>query len=335
MRRRAAGPHGIAPPQRRIFMFHACAQSPISGGAESSAASPSEREGRALTILEAVILGIVQGVFMFVPVSSTAHLVIAQHLMINAGSSLPPPESPEMILFDLIVHVGTLVSIAIVFRNSLRYLVVSTFTDMAAYARAPGGWGSVGPVLKLMILGAVTVFVTGVLGLIFKDRIETVFGAPQIVAVTLAITGLLLWLTDRLGPRPIGLKGIGFGIAIIIGVAQAAALVPGISRSGITIIAGLFAGLKRRWAAEYSFLVAIPTILAATVVQGLREVEPGAVEALGYAPLLVGFAVSAAVGTVALKLVLALLYRAQLKVFSVYLFILAGFVALGFLDGLL
>jgi undecaprenyl-diphosphatase len=190
------------------------------------------------------------------------------------GSSLPPPESPEMILFDLIVHVGTLVSIAIVFWGSLRYLAIRTFVDLAAYARAPGGWGAVGPVLRLMILGATTVFVTGVLGLVFKDRIELVFGAPQIVAITLATTGLLLWLTDRLGPRPVGLKSIGFKIAIIIGIAQAAALVPGISRSGITIIAGLFAGLKRRWAAEYSFLIAIPTILAATVVQGLREVEP-------------------------------------------------------------
>jgi undecaprenyl-diphosphatase len=118
-----------------------------------------------LTILEAFILSIVQGVFMFVPVSSTAHLVIAQHLMINAGASLPPPESPEMILFDLIVHVGTLVSIAIVFWSSLRYLVLATFAEMAAFARAPGGWWTVGPVLRLMIFGAVTVFVTGVLGL--------------------------------------------------------------------------------------------------------------------------------------------------------------------------
>ncbi|MFN4274606.1 MAG: undecaprenyl-diphosphate phosphatase [Aliihoeflea sp.] len=288
-----------------------------------------------MTILEAFILGIVQGVFMFVPVSSTAHLVIAQHLMINAGASLPPPESPEMILFDLIVHVGTLVSIAIVFWSSLRYLVLATSAEMAAFARAPGGWGIVGPVLRLMIFGAVTVFVTGVLGLVFKDWIELVFASPKIVAFTLATTGLLLWLTDRLGPRPIGLKGIGFRIAIIIGIAQAAALVPGISRSGITIIAGLFAGLKRRWAAEYSFLVAIPTILAATIVQSAREVEPGALEALGYVPLLVGFLVSAIVGTIALKLVLVLLYRAQLKVFAIYLFLLAGLVALGFLDGLL
>jgi undecaprenyl-diphosphatase len=318
-----------------ILLFRATTQSLNQMRAESSARLPWRGKDRALTILEAVILGIVQGVFMFVPVSSTAHLVITQHLMINAGSSLPPPESPEMILFDLILHVGTLVSIVIVFWSSLRFLLVSTLTDMAGFARRPGGWGAVGGNLRLMIFGAVTVLVTGVLGLIFKERIEVVFGAPHMVAVTLAITAVLLWLTDRLGPRPIGLKGIGFRIAIIIGIAQAVALVPGISRSGITIIAGLFAGLRRRWAAEYSFLVAIPTILAATVVQGLREVEPGAVEALGYAPLLVGFVVSAAVGTVALKLVLVLLYRAQRKVFSVYLFIMAGFVALGFLDGLL
>ncbi len=294
---------------------------------------PGRRER--LTILEAIILGIVQGVFMFVPVSSTAHLVIAQHLMIERGSAIPAPDSPEMILFDLVVHVGTLVSVAIVFHRTLRFLALNSLADLGRFAAAPGPWSSLGPFMRLMIYGAVTVGVTGVLGLLFKDRIETVFGAPQLIAATLATTGLLLWLTDRLGPRPLGLKRLGFGIAILIGVAQAMALVPGISRSGITIIAGLFAGLRRRWAAEYSFLVAIPTILAATVVQGLRELEPGAIETLGYGALVAGFVVSAIVGTLALRLVLVLLYRAQLKVFSIYLWALAGFVALGYLDGLL
>ncbi|TVQ35141.1 MAG: undecaprenyl-diphosphate phosphatase [Geminicoccaceae bacterium] len=282
-----------------------------------------------MTYLEAIILGIVQGVFMFVPVSSTAHLVLTQHWLIAQGSALPPPESPAMILFDLVVHVGTMVSVVVVFRQSLLYLVRSTLAQAWTLAR---GHPVIGPSLWLVLMGALTVFVTGVLGLIFKRSIEIAFAAPEIIVVTLTITGILLWLTDRLGPRTVGLKGIGPRIALIVGAAQALALVPGISRSGITIIAGLFAGLKRRWAAEFSFLVAIPTILAATALQSLEVMNAGGLDGVGPGPLLVGFLVSAVVGIYALKLVLALLYRARLKVFSFYIWTFAALIAFGVLD---
>jgi undecaprenyl-diphosphatase len=289
-----------------------------------------------VTLLEALILGAVQGVFMFVPVSSTAHLVITQHLMIRGGSALPPPDSPEMILFDLVVHVGTLVSIAIVFHRSLAHLALATWQDTAEFLRRPTLRPRIGIYLRLVLLGLLTVLVTGVLGLAFKGQIERVFGAPQVVAAMLAVTAVLLWVTDRLGPRRIGLRDIGIVIAVAVGVAQALALVPGISRSGITIIAALLLGMRRRWAAEYSFLVAIPTILAATLVQGAGVVASGnALAGVGAGPLVVGFAVAAVVGTVALRLVLVLLYRAQLKIFSIYLFGFAALVAAGALDGLL
>jgi undecaprenyl-diphosphatase len=288
-----------------------------------------------VTYLEAAILGIVQGVFMFVPVSSTAHLVITQHLMIEGGSAMPPPESPEMILFDLVVHVGTMVSVAVVFWKSLRALTLRTFVDLADIARRRGGPLRIGPFLWLMLMGALTVLVTGVLGLIFKSTIEQVFATPRILVFTLSVTAVLLYLTDRLGRRPLGIKAIGPRIAIVVGVAQFLALVPGFSRSGLTIIAGLFSGLKRRWAAEYSFLVAIPTILAASLLQAAEVFDGSGLGGVGPGPLLVGFAVSAAVGVVALRIVLVLLFRAQLKVFSVYLLLLAGLVATGVLDGLL
>jgi undecaprenyl-diphosphatase len=288
-----------------------------------------------VTYLEAAILGIVQGVFMFVPVSSTAHLVITQHLMIEGGSAIPPPESPEMILFDLVVHVGTMISVAVVFWSSLRALTVRTVVDLAAIAGGPGWPPRVGPFLWLMLMGALTVLVTGVLGLIFKSTIEQVFGTPRILVVTLSVTAILLYLTDRLGRRPLGIKAVGPRIAIVVGIAQFLALIPGFSRSGLTIIAGLFSGLKRRWAAEYSFLVAIPTILAASLLQAVEVFDGAGLGGVGMGPLLVGLVVSAAVGVVALRIVLLLLFRAQLKVFSVYLLLLAGLVATGVLDGLL
>lgn len=298
-------------------------------------ARPATIRNQYLTYLEAIILGIIQGVFMFVPVSSTAHLVIAQHLMISMGSQMPPPESPEMILFDLVVHVGTLVSIAIIFWRSLSTLVVCTLRDTLDLARHPAMSPKVGPFLWLMLMGAITVVVTGVLGLIFKRWFETVFATPQMLAVTLSITAVLLYLTDRLGPRPLGIKKIGVRIAVVIGLAQCLALIPGLSRSGMTIIAGLFSGLKRRWAAEYSFLVAIPTILAASLLQNIEVFTGGGLIAIGIGPLVAALIVSAVVGTAALKLVLVLLYRAQLKVFSIYLIVMAALVAVGTLDGIL
>lgn len=286
-----------------------------------------------MSYLEAIILGLVQGVFMFIPVSSTAHLVVTQHLMIAHGSDMPAPESPAMILFDLVVHVGTLVSIAIVFRKSLSALIRAVLAETATRLRGAGR--GIGAFTWLFLMGMLTVLVTGVLGLIFKRSFELVFGAPQVLVITLSLTALLLFLTDRLPRRKLGIKGIGPKIAIIIGVAQALALIPGISRSGITIIAGLFSGLKRRWAAEYSFLVAIPTILAASLLQSVEVVQGSGLEGVGAGPLLTGFVVAAISGTIALKLVLALLYRAQLKVFSVYLVLLAALIGFGVLDGII
>ncbi|MFN3663805.1 undecaprenyl-diphosphate phosphatase [Yoonia sp.] len=286
-----------------------------------------------MTYLEAIILGLVQGIFMFVPVSSTAHLVLTQHLMIAGGSQMPSPESPAMILFDLVVHVGTLISIAVVFWKSLSALLHRTVTETTRQFRTPGQ--GVGPFSRLFLMGMLTVLVTGVLGLLFKSTLELVFSAPQVLVVTLSLTAVLLFLTDRLPKRPLGVKSIGPRIAIIIGVAQALALIPGISRSGITIIAGLYSGLKRRWAAEYSFLVAIPTILAASLMQSVEVMRGAGLEGVGVGPMLVGFVVAAVSGTFALKLVLSLLYKAQLKVFSIYLIALAAVIGFGLLDGII
>ncbi len=302
-------------------------------GNKRSRESSALTTGKYVSYLEAIILGLVQGVFMFVPVSSTAHLVVTQHLMIAQGSNMPAPESPAMILFDLVVHVGTLVSIAIVFWKSLSALVRATVTETTSRLRVQGQ--GMGAFTRLFLMGMLTVLITGVLGLLFKRTFELVFSAPQVLVVTLSLTALLLFLTDRLPKRPLGIKSLGPRIAIVIGVAQALALIPGISRSGITIISGLFSGLKRRWAAEYSFLVAIPTILAASLLQSVEVMRGAGLDGVGPGPMLVGFVVAAISGTVALKLVLALLYKAQLKVFSVYLVALAAAIGFGVLDGII
>ncbi len=226
-----------------------------------------------------------------------------------------------MVLFDLVVHAGTLVSIVIVFRQTLAHWTRGLLRDLGiATVGAPAVSMPAGGRmhLRLAVLAAVTVGVTGGVGLVLYGVFAAVFERPLLIAATLAITGVILWSTDRLAPRRRGLRRLGPGTAVVIGLAQAAALLPGISRSGTTIAAGLYCGLRRRWAAEYSFLVAVPTIVAATVVQSREVFTSDEAFTIGWPALVVGFIVAAVVGTFALKLVLRLLYRARLRYFAYY-----------------
>ncbi len=279
-----------------------------------------------MAIWVAAVLGIIQGIFMFFPVSSTSHLALTQHWLIGRGEELPPPESPEMILFDLVVHVGTLVSIAVVFRKSLTVYIrrtISGFNELFSGERTPMG----NLYVKLTLLGLLSVLVTGMLGLPLKNIFESVFANPYAISSTLVITGILLWWTDVLPARTVGLRDIGIRIAIIIGIAQGLALLPGISRSGMTIAFALLAGVKRRWAAEYSFFIAFPTILGASLLQSIEVFRIGGWEAFDFPVFTIAFFVSAIVGILALYLVLALLYRAKFRFFSYYVWALALFVA--------
>jgi undecaprenyl-diphosphatase len=291
-----------------------------------------------VTLLVALLLGVVQGVFMFVPVSSTSHLVLTQTWLRASGQPLPPPDSPELILFDLVVHVGTLVSIVVVMGAGLRALGAEVRTELASGVVRGGGLrGSVdtepaAPATRLVLLGLLSVAVTGVLGLIFQDLLGEVFASPQLVAVALIATGAMLWWTDAMTPERsrrrlrFAWRGPGqvtIGVAVAIGVAQAVALAPGVSRSGTTIFVALLVGMRRTLAARYSFYIAIPTILAATGVQALQVVLDGEPASIGAAALLVGFVVAAAVGTVSLWAVLRLLEAARFRVFSVYVWALA------------
>jgi undecaprenyl-diphosphatase len=284
-----------------------------------------------MTLLVALVLGVVQGAFMFIPVSSTSHLVLSQTYLRERGVPLPEPDSPEAILFNLIVHVGTLVSVVIVMNDGLRELYDGIRTEVKdgrvrsrAFAQAPA--------TRLLLLGMLSVAVTGVLGLLFQDVLTEVFGSPRTVAGALIITGALLWWTDRMSAERdrwrfrFGWRGpaqVSVWVAVWIGVAQAAALTPGLSRSGTTIFAALLLGMNRTLAARYSFYIAIPTILAATGVQALQVAAGDGFGTISWGAMAVGFVAAAVVGTGALWLVLRLLERARFRVFSFYVWGLA------------
>ena len=276
---------------------------------------------------EAALLGLVQGLFMFIPVSSTSHLALVQNWLLETGSAPPPPDSPEMLLFDLVVHVGTLVSIVVVMWAPLSRLLSGIMRDLRALV---GGTGPRGLLhLRLGLLGMVTVVTTGVLGIPIRAFGTGIFAAPAAIAVALVVTGGILWWTDHAGPSRRGIRDVTIMVALGIGLAQGLALLPGLSRSGLTIAMALLLGLRRPLAAQYSFFVAIPTILAASGVQLIEVLGADAATlTVGLDAYLIGFVIAAVVGAGALLLVLRLLYQARFRVFALYVWALASFVLL-------
>lgn len=274
-----------------------------------------------MTLWESVLLGVIQGLFMFIPVSSSSHLVLTQHWMAAGGSPLPSPETPEMILFNLVVHLGTMISVVVVMHRPLMRLLRGTLRDLRLWARRRTLRHLIH--LRLMIFGVVTTGVTGVLGLLVREYGTGVFATPWAVSIMLLVTGAILWWTDSVRTTWRGAAQLTIWVALLIGLAQAAALLPGLSRSGLTIAMALALGMHRKIAAQYSFFVAIPTIVAATGLQSLSLLDHRGPLMIGADAYLVGLLVSAVVGAGALWLVLRMLYGGHFRVFAVYVVILA------------
>jgi undecaprenyl-diphosphatase len=261
-----------------------------------------------MTLAEAVILGVIQGLTEPLPVSSSGHLVIIPAL-------IPGFHQPG-VLFDVILHLGTLVAVVFFLRREIGALL---------FALAPPAWSTAAghpqddrerrDNRRMIGLLAAGTFLTGIIGLSFQERIEALFESVTMTAAMLLVTGSLLFLSDRVKKAGRGKGEMTLADGIIIGLAQALALIPGISRSGATITCGIFRGLERRTAARFSFLLSIPAIAGVVV---LKSPELLRIPAADGTALAVGFAAAALTGFLSLKLLFALLTRIGLKVFALY-----------------
>jgi len=272
---------------------------------------------------KAVLLGIIQGLTEFLPISSSAHLAFAQRWMALR------PDSPSMFMFDGLLHVGTLISVAVVFWSSIGRFTAQFIRQCAT------GWTGRRNAWRIAILGVVASVPTAVIGLGFKEQLEADFGRPRWIGAELIATGLLLAVMAFLPRGRRGLREFTWWQAALVGTAQGVAIIPGISRSGATICTASFFGLRRRWAAEFSFFIAFPAILGATAIQFKDMLESG-VEAAGqlpWAPILAGSAVSLFVGIVALKLLVRAVMRAKLHYFALYCWALGAMILLGACSG--
>jgi undecaprenyl-diphosphatase len=270
-------------------------------------------------LVQAIVLGIVQGLTEFLPVSSSGHLIVVPALL---GWDDPFIES---LAFSVMLHVATLLALLIYFRSDWLRLIpagLATLRDRSFRGD---------PDRKLAWLLAASTVPAVIVGVLLNDLVETAFREPRLVAATLVAGAAVLWVADRLGSKQREISGLTFPAAIGIGAAQALALVPGVSRSGISISAGLFAGLDRESAARYAFLMATP-ITAGAGLWELRKIIAGeAGVELPIVPLLAGMAASLVAGLLAIAVLMRYLRTNGVGIFVVYRIAFAALVVVAWL----
>jgi len=270
-------------------------------------------------LIQAIVLGIVQGLTEFLPVSSSGHLIVVPELL---GWDDPFIES---LAFSVMLHVATLLALLVYFRSDWLRLIPAGLATLRDRSFRDD------PDRRLAWLLAASTIPAVIVGVLFNDVIENAFREPRIVAMTLVAGAVVLWAADRLGSRSRPISGLTFPMAIGIGAAQALALVPGVSRSGISISAGLFAGLDREAAARFAFLMATP-ITAGAGIWELRTILAGeAGVELPLVPLLAGMLASLLAGLVAISVLMRYLRSHGVGVFVAYRIALAALIIVAWL----
>ncbi len=256
--------------------------------------------------LQAIILGLVQGLTEFLPVSSSGHLVLTQKLL---------GVTDEGVTFEILVHFGTLLSVVIYFWKTLWRMVLSIIPPFKEeYARERR-------MIVFLMIASIPAAIVGFSPL--KDSFTGVYEKPSIVALLLLVTGALLFLPRILAKKGKSTEDVTLKSAIAMGIGQAFAILPGISRSGSTIVSGMLARTKSSAAAEFSFLMAIPAIAAATVLE-VKDI--GNVEASLLGPYIAGAAVAFISGLIAIFAVLESIRKGKFEYFGIYCFV-AGIAA--------
>ncbi len=259
-----------------------------------------------MDLLAAALLGVVQGLTEFLPVSSSGHLILARAFFGWDADRFG-------LAFDVACHVGTLLAVVLYFRRDVIALLRAVPGALA------GGGSGHERLLRLIVAGTVPIVV---IGLLFADWFEGI-RSPAVVAATLAIGGVGLIVAERVGAHRRDETTVGYGEAMAIGLAQAAALVPGVSRSGATLTVALLLGLQRAPAARLVFLLSLPAVLAAAAREGWKLREVG-IEAVPVTLFAVGLVVSAVVGYLTIKFFLRYLADHTLVVFAYYRLALAA-----------
>lgn len=269
-----------------------------------------------MTTLHAAVLGLVQGLTEFLPVSSSGHLILVPELL---GWDI------QSATFDAVLHLATLGAILVAFKEEVWRLVSAVLKDPQGRGAETGKWSRLAWTILVATIPAVAA------GFLFKDQIETTLRSPMVVAVSLVFWAAVLWAVDRT-VKPTAQQDVarvGSQQGMFIGIAQALALIPGTSRSGITITAGLATGLSRAAAARFAFLLGIPSIAGAGAL-ALMDLL-GSSEPIEWFPLTVGFLTAFISGLFAIRFLLKMLKTASYRPFVYYRIALAVVIFIVFL----
>lgn len=271
-----------------------------------------------MDIIQGIIIGIVQGLTEFLPVSSSAHLVFIQNIL-GVESSLA---------FDTFLHLGTLIAVLWFFRWDIIKMLKSWWLSIGDILQGRFRQGFYDdPYKRLAWYVILATIPVGIVGVLFEDSVDALFsGALYVPAFFLFVTGTILYLSQRMNSGNINLHNISKKEALFMGLGQACAILPGLSRSGTTIAAGLTAGLDKEFAAKFSFILSIPAILGAFVLQ-LKDI--GSAMDVNFLPVFLGFIAAIIAGYMAIKWMLDLIQNKSLDIFAYYCWVVGIIVFMG------
>lgn len=286
-----------------------------------------------MSVLQTLFMGLIQGVTEFLPVSSSGHLAIFQNIF--------GMEADASILYDVMLHVGTLAAICVAFKSDIFRLVGESikmlrdvFGNIGIYFRniTSADARRYKKIIhnnyrKLVFLILISTIPTGIIGLLFRNLVISANSNLLTPGVGLLLTGVMLLITDYVQAGSLIPKNVPYGDAVLVGVAQGLAVFPGVSRSGITIVACLLCGFNRKFAVKYSFLMSVPAIVGAAILE-LKEI-PGSGVTFGMFMLyLLGSVIAGVVGYFCIKTMLTFVQKRKFKMFAIYCFLM-GSVAIG------
>lgn len=248
-----------------------------------------------MSLLQGIFLGLVQGLTEFLPISSSGHLVLFQKLFGISGGALK---------FDVAVHFASLLAVLWIFREDVLYMIKHPLSKLT----------------KLVIVGTIP---TVIMGLAFKDWFDKIFSSGTTLGFEFIFTGIALWYAESVRSKNKQLDRMTYADAAVVGVAQGIAILPAVSRSGLTLAGALARGLDKEFALKFSFLMSIPPILGAALLDLKDVIKPEtAVAGVPALPLIAGMIAAAISGYFAIKFMLKIFSKASLKIFSCYVFIL-------------
>lgn len=278
-----------------------------------------------MELIKAIILGLIQGLAEFLPISSSGHLAIFKHVL--------DFDTDTGLLFDVLLHLGTLAAVFVAFRKDIFELLREGLSIIGQFFRSvylclfqKEKWQPVvtTPYRRFVMMVIISTIPTGIMGILFSDWIDAASATLIVPGILLLINGIQLLISDRLADGKLNEETASYGKAAIVGVVQGGATFPGISRSGTTITACLACGFSREFAVKYSFIMSIPAILGALVLE-LLDFSPEMLSASDWMNYLVGTVIAGLVGYVCIKTMLVMVRGKKFKYFAYYCFAMGAF----------